>query len=54
MNICNPSGKIKLTIHVKKGMASKAFLKYLKNEDIKNIQRQVKQGHAVIINNTHP
>lgn len=49
MNECNDKLKIREVVFVKKGMAMKAFLKYLANKDSKNIQRQIKAGYLKII-----
>lgn len=38
---------MKTLLLAKKGMACKAFLKYLANGDTKNIQRQIKAGHVI-------
>lgn len=44
---CNDMTKVKTLLIAKKGMACKAFLKYMVNGDVKNIKRQIKAGLVI-------
>lgn len=47
--LCESSTKIKFVILVKNGMAHKAFKKYCKAGDVKNIGRQITKGSVKLL-----